>query len=39
LMERVMSTAYLWHNYGKSPIGSREDLERVPIENLQAFYR
>jgi zinc protease len=39
LMERVMSTAYLWHNYGKSTIGSREDIERVPIENLQAFYR
>ncbi len=31
LMDRVMSTAYLWHNYGKSTIGSREDIERVPI--------
>jgi zinc protease len=39
LMERVMSTAYLWHNYGKSTIGSKEDIERVPILNLQAFYR
>lgn len=39
LMERVMSTAFLWHNYGKSTIGSREDIEKVPIENLQAFYR
>jgi zinc protease len=39
LSERVMSTAYLWHNYGKSTIGSREDIERVPIERLQAFYR
>lgn len=39
LMERVLSTAYLWHNYGKSTIGSKEDIERVPIENLQAFYR
>ena len=38
LMERVMSTAYLWHNYGKSTIGSKEDIEKVPIENLQAFY-
>ncbi|NCW21776.1 MAG: insulinase family protein, partial [Gammaproteobacteria bacterium] len=26
LLERVMSTAYLWHNYGKSTIGSREDI-------------
>jgi zinc protease len=39
LMERVMSTAFLWHNYGKSTIGSKADLENVPIENLQAFYR
>jgi zinc protease len=39
LMERVLSTAYLWHNYGKSTIGCRADLENVPIERLQAFYR
>jgi zinc protease len=38
LEERVMSTAYLWHNYGKSTIGARSDIERVPIERLQAFY-
>ncbi len=39
LMERILSTSYLWHNYGKSTIGSKEDIEKVPIENLQAFYR
>jgi zinc protease len=39
LSERVASTAYLWHNYGKSTIGSREDIERVPIDRLAAFYR
>ncbi len=39
LMERVLSTAYLWHNYGKSTIGSKEDIERVPIDNLKAFYQ
>jgi zinc protease len=39
LTERVASTAYLWHNYGKSTIGSREDIERVPIDRLAAFYR
>jgi zinc protease len=39
LLERVMSTAYLWHNYGKSTIGSREDIERVPVDNLRAFYK
>lgn len=39
LMERVISTAFLWHNYGKSTIGARSDIENVPIERLQAFYR
>ncbi len=39
LMERIYSTAYLWHNYGKSTIGSKEDIEKVPIDNLKAFYK
>ena len=39
LIERIKSTAYLWHNYGKSTIGARSDVENVPIERLQAFYR
>jgi zinc protease len=39
LFERVMSTAYQWHNYGKSTIGARTDVEGVNIERLQAFYR
>jgi len=39
LEERVVATAYLWHNYGKSTIGSRTDIERVPIDRLAAFYR
>ncbi len=39
LIERVYSTAYLWHNYGKSTIGARADIENVPIERLQAFYK
>jgi len=39
LMQRVLSSAYLWHNYGKSTIGSKADLESVPIERLQGFYR
>ena len=38
LRERVEATAYLWHNYGKSTIGSKEDIERVPVERLAAFY-
>ena len=39
LEERVLSTAFLWHNYGKSTIGSRADIERVPVDRLAAFYR
>ncbi len=39
LLERIYSTAYLWHNYGKSTIGSRADIENVPIDRLQAFYK
>jgi zinc protease len=38
LSERVESTAFLWHNYGKSTIGSRTDIERVPVAALRAFY-
>ncbi len=39
LTQRMMATAFEWHNYGKTVIGNRSDIERVPIENLQAFYR
>ena len=39
LGKRVAAAAYSWHNYGKSTIGNRSDIERVPIQNLQAFYK
>ncbi len=39
LNQRMMAVAFEWHNYGKSTIGNRSDIERVPIEKLQAFYR
>ncbi len=39
LEERVLSTMYLWHNYGKSVIGSKADIEKVPIDKLAAFYK
>ncbi|HUR52765.1 MAG TPA: pitrilysin family protein, partial [Gemmataceae bacterium] len=39
LMQRMLATAFEWHNYGKSTIGNRADIERVPIDNLQAFYK
>lgn len=38
LEERVLSTAYLWHAYGRAVIGTRSDIEKVPIAALQAFY-
>ena len=39
LMQRTQAAAYEWHNYGKTTIGSRADIENVPIERLQGFYR
>jgi zinc protease len=39
LLQNMFATAYQWHNYGKTTIGARSDVENVRIENLQAFYR
>src|SRR5438046_3099634 len=39
LSQRMMAAAFEWHNYGKSTIGNRSDIERVPIDRLQAFYK
>jgi len=39
LLQRLMASAYEWHNYGHSTIGARADVEEVPITRLQAFYR
>lgn len=39
LDQRMWSSAYEWHNYGKSTIGNRADIERVPVENLRRFYK
>src|SRR5256885_16650040 len=39
LCERMQQAAYPWHNYGNPIIGMRSDIERVPIDRLQAFYR
>ena len=38
LFKRLQSMMYDWHNYGKSTIGNRSDIEHVRIENLQNFY-
>jgi len=39
LLQKVINAAFQWHNYGNSTIGNRSDIERVPIENLKAFYK
>ncbi|HFC30483.1 MAG TPA: insulinase family protein [Oceanospirillales bacterium] len=39
LIQRMMSVAYDWHNYGKTTIGARSDIENVNIKHLQDFYR
>jgi zinc protease len=39
LGQRMIAAAFEWHNYGKSVLGNRSDIERYPIENLQAFYK
>lgn len=37
--ERLQSVAFDWHNYGKSSIGARSDIEKVDIARLRAFYK
>jgi zinc protease len=39
LMQRTVAAMFDWHNYGKSTIGARSDVENVDIARLQAFYR
>lgn len=39
LLQRIGGVAFEWHNYGKNTIGARSDVENVPIDRLQAFYR
>ena len=39
LQQRMFSACFQWHNYGKSTIGNRSDIERVPVNVLRAFYR
>jgi zinc protease len=38
-LERTMSVAFDWHNYGKSTIGARSDIEGVSVDRLRAFYK
>ena len=38
-LQNMMAASYMWHNYGKSTIGARSDVENVKIKNLKAFYQ
>jgi zinc protease len=39
MFRRSLALSFDWHNYGNDPVGARADIEKVRIENLQAFYR
>ncbi len=39
LRQRVNAAAFSWHNYGKSTIGARSDIELVDAARLRAFYQ
>ena len=36
--QHTMAAAFLAHSYGRPIIGNKSDVERVPIDKLQAFY-
>src|SRR5690625_883815 len=38
LMQKMQAAAYQWHNYGKTTIGARSDVENVDVGQLRAFY-
>ena len=37
--QRAAAVAFEWHNYGKSTIGTRSDIEKVPVDSLRRFYK
>ena len=39
LMQRMLGISYEWHNYGKTTIGARSDVENVDIPKLREFYK
>jgi zinc protease len=39
LQQRMLASAYHWHNYGRSTIGNIDDLQRVSLVELKRFYR
>ncbi|MFZ4473650.1 MAG: M16 family metallopeptidase [Saprospiraceae bacterium] len=38
LFKRILASVYNFHNYGHTTIGEKSDIEKAPIERLQAYY-
>jgi zinc protease len=38
LFKRMLAATFNFHNYGHTTIGEKSDIEKAPIERLQAFY-
>ena len=39
LTQKMMAAGFEWHNYGKTTIGNKADIERVPASKLKDFYK
>jgi zinc protease len=38
LSQRMLSSAFLWHAYGRTPMGNLSDIQGYPLESVQSFY-
>ncbi len=38
LVEQILHTAFQWHGYGRTTIGNKSDIEKVPPAKLKEFY-
>ncbi len=39
LSDQMLGVAYQWHGYGRSTIGNKSDIEKVPADRLREFYQ
>src|SRR3954463_13204625 len=39
LSDQMLGVAYQWHGYGRSTIGNKSDIEKVPADRLREFYK
>jgi len=38
LSQRMLSSAFLWHAYGRTPMGNLSDIQGYPTESVRSFY-